>query len=505
MPSPRARPLVALVVVALVAVPVHGITTHSGHPDAQAPSPASAASADDAESATLAMRSGPRVDWGELDTRSAVEAAIATGKLPRTRFVAVGDPLVLEVGHAGLSDHLAGGNATARFFELLQGPETNLTVWQTNPGAEREPKRLRLTRDTSAVVPDAANDTTYVVVDTARVEVERDGHANGAAAELRGGERFQAKLRMTPGSNLTGGESVETASVEFLVRVREAQLAVDDDIANLVYVQPASNQTLRGRTNVRPSLNVTVVVTVRDDPETPADESFVVAQPVPVRDADGSEAHRFSAAFDFAGVPQNSTAAVDVRFDGRSLLESGPTLVVAAPIARLRTVEVVPDAAGPYTRVSVEAHLSRGGFAVLHLRSADGRVVGASGFLPRGTHRNVTVYVGKPIVASGRLVVVAHRDPNGNRWFDGADVDLPYAESGTTVSVDTGHVVRPHTLPRATRPRTPTLRGSPPSGDTTVPSPAPDSTSTWLPLPGFGFVVTVVALLAFGALARHRR
>lgn len=457
----------------------------------------------------VTIRSGTRVEWTELRDEEAILAAIEDGRLDRTETVAVGDPIVVTVRHAELAEYLSRGNATERFFAQFETPEANLTFDQTNPGPNQLRARILLSRNATTVVTDAANDTTYVVIATARTPVVRDTDADPDLERVTyyDGYEFRAELTLAAESNLTADGREEAASDGFGIRVRKAHLAVDDEVSRVLYANPTPNQTVRGATNVEPGLNVTVVVRTRDDPGTAENESFVRVRTVPVRDGGPDESPQFEATFDFEDVAQNTTASLDVRHDGRSILGANATVVVAEPTAELAVREVEPNATGPYTRVRADADLSRGGFVVLHRGSADGPVVGSSRFLERGAHSNVTVYVGERVEESGHLVAAVHRDANQNRWFDGADVDVAYADGGAA-TVETGYVLRSGTTRRVTLTATPTLEETTaPDGrsNVTTTDATRTETPTSVPIPGFGIASAVVALVAVGTLAIRRR
>lgn len=580
MPSIRVRRAVALVVVGLAVVALGTVAGATSAFDAGVGTPGQSAvdtpsqSSESARSSVIARTDVDRnatmtgenatgteanatmnvtilstlsLEWTELDDRAAVRAATANGTLSRSGTVAVGEPLVVSIRHPGLAEYLARGNATRRFRSTMESRAGNLSVLQTNPPPQRRSAWLRYPRNATRVIADPATNRTYVVIDTTRAPVvrDRDGDPPPERVDYHTGSEFAAVVTLSTESNLTAGGGAEATSDPFRLKVRRASPAVDDPVSRVAYVRPTPNQTVRGETNVRPGRNVTVVVRGGDDPDTPANESFVRTATATVREGP-DDAARFAAAFDFTGVPSNATARVDVRYDGRSILDADATVRVVAPVADLRVREVDPDAVGPYLRVRADADLSRGGFVALHRGSPDGPVVGASEYLPPGSHANVTVYVGDRISEPGRLVAVAHRDANYNHWFDGPDRDPAYADGAPVV--ETGHVLRPGTAETVTRTATPTLAttrtatttrtaGTTPAAvttartattthsgtDTTDPSDATtagttaattgsgDATTTTtdspttVPVPGFGVASAAVALLAaVFAVARRR-
>ncbi|WP_157971564.1 DUF7282 domain-containing protein [Halorussus litoreus] len=101
---------------------------------------------------------------------------------------------------------------------------------------------------------------------------------------------------------------------------------------------------------------------------------------------------------------------------------------------------------GDGTSVVVDAVTAPdGGFAVVHDASlVRGDVVesmlGTSGFLEAGTHRNVTVELDDALNESGRLYVLVYRDSNENRQFDflssNRTADGPYRQPNGQLAVN---------------------------------------------------------------------
>ncbi|MFB6164827.1 MAG: type II secretion system F family protein [Haloarculaceae archaeon] len=109
-------------------------------------------------------------------------------------------------------------------------------------------------------------------------------------------------------------------------------------------------------------------------------------------------------------------------------------LLLSSPVASL---QMGPQAHGD--RVTIDsATLSQGGFVVVHAHSADGQVVGTSGYLPAGTSTNVTIPLDEPIPAGSTAVLVPHLDTDGNHRYDGGagagDLDKVYPPGGDAVA-----------------------------------------------------------------------
>lgn len=87
----------------------------------------------------------------------------------------------------------------------------------------------------------------------------------------------------------------------------------------------------------------------------------------------------------------------------------------------------------------------RAGFVVVHdtgivRGNVTGSMLGVSGFLEAGTHRNVTVRLDEQLNESQRLVAIAYRDSNDNREFDflasRRTADGPYTLPGEREAVN---------------------------------------------------------------------
>lgn len=443
---------------------------------------------------------------GPLDSPAAIRTAADTGGLGDADRVAVGDPLVLAIEHEGLADALGEGNVTAPFLDRLDGPALNVTIDQTNPDLHRPRKHLRLSPPATRVLGDLANETTYVVLDTARANVSTGRDPGTAdAGSLEEGDVFRANVTLA--GNLSESDERVSADRDFAVHVREAPLTLDDEEFGRLYVEPAPNQSIRGRTNVRAGYDVTVLLRGHDDPDTTADESFVRRRTVAVK-ANGTatdEANTFQTTVDLGDLPDGTTATVDVRFRGASLLAENATLVATVPAATVQVRDHRRNASGQFDAVRVDATLSRGGFVLLHRGNETGPVAGVSPYLPAGEHENVTVYVGYPTDSTASLVAVAHRDRSHNHWFDGVAADPPYATDGGAVA-DTGFA-----------PPGPTAQGVMPSPDDegqagqkaegrTSPTgedgrTGPTSSESG---PGFGLITTLAAAAGLAVLARRR-
>lgn len=486
-----------LVLLIVVVGPVAGTTPPAGAVTSQA-------AADATESLSLTARSGPDATWSRLDDPAAIRAAIDEGRLPARDRVFTADVLVIGVHSARLTEHLAGENATDRFFDLLARPAQNLSVAQTNPAPQRQRLVLNLSPADTRVVSAPAANVTYLVIDTAAVRVHPDGDPDEQVDRWRlDGAEFRFALELRPDSPLSDAAEPVTATRTVTLDRRTARVQTDTPLRDRLYRLPAANQTITGVTNLPANRTVTVILRGVDDPTTAANESFLRRQRVRLRPAAGTADEprtRFTATFDLSDVPDPTNATVAVRFDGQPLLGERPTMLIASPRADLAVTGIQPNATGRYTRVTVTVNVSRGGFVVLHRDAPTGAVVGVSTYLPPGFNGTAVVYVGRPVDAAGRLVAVAHRDANHNELFDNASVDTRYGEADAVAH--TNYTVTPAATatPTTVSPSSPTA----PAGSTTTAPPTTPTSPTTTTVPGFGAGVALVILLLVGLEARRR-
>jgi hypothetical protein len=426
----------------------------------------------------------------DFDDASDVRAAVTNGSLTRATGVNNNDTLVVGIQIRGFSDVVAtanGSNTTERFLSAMSN-HGDLLVEQTNPPPSFPAMQVHVLNGTGVtVLPDAANNTYYIVVDLDKAHITRGEDGDGVSLE-RGPTEFIVRTELAADSPLTEDRQYAVASVDS--RRASIETAPDDT----VHIEAASNVTISGTTNVGTGWPVTVALTGDDNSDTSANESFRLTKEAVVQPSDERNYHyerTFATAFEREAVPtaaENVTA--DVRYDGRSLLDEPVPVVLNDPRAAVKIDEV--GEAGNITTLSVDASLSAGGFLVLHEESAAGPVVGHTKYLDSGKHA-VSVYSSEPI-DTDEVVVVAHRDANHNEWFDGPDLDQAYAEKDPDDAITLGPTGSPTPMETTTA-STPT--------DTTASS-STDDTPNSSPIPGFGVTVTAFAILVALVVLEHR-
>lgn len=456
------------------------------------------------DEATLALepRSLERIGtWQAPRAETTIEevtdlrAGIDDGTFDRATAVNESHLLVVGIEITGLEGALAkarGENVTTRFrnavdrhghLEVVQHPDTVGTMVDPAVVHVLDGPGVR-------VLADARNDSYFVLVAPAEARLtrgDREVDPERVAPHDADGMWLQVRAGIASESPLAD----EDERAEAVVAPRSASLSTAPD--GTVHVAPGTPRTISGTTNVETGWNVTAVVTGEDDPATDADESFRVTRnaSVEVPEERYRYAGRFDVSVDVPESPPGTSATVDVRFENRSLLEEPVPLVVEQRRASVTATGVDRD--GEFTTVEVSASLSTGGFVVLHGESRDGPVVGHSDYLDAGNH-TVEVYVGEP-TAPEAVVAVTYRDDDHDEWFDGPDLEEPYAEGepADVIVLETPpSTPSPTPVPSTPTPATPETRTDTPeeaSGDATT--------------PGFGVPVAVVALIV--ALAARRR
>ncbi len=425
-----------------------------------------------------------------------------TGRLEVLR----GEVLVLELRVPGLAGAFAaapGPNATARFRTLLgdalavSAEEAITTVSQSERPVAFDLRNVSRFR----VVSDPATDTYYVVLGTPRAFAGHGGPHARSAVEL--GDRLHVEVRAQAAR---GTPAAANATVEFV----ERDTVLDTGPGSRL--SPAPNGTLRvtGRTRLRSGERLVVR----------ANGSSGAVEPVSRRAVVGPDG-RFSATFDLSGVPAGTRFAVAVLADGRT------ADVALGVVGRVASVwfDGRSGLEHPVRSVTLAAvETTHGGFVAVHRGGADGRVVGASRYLPPGKHARVVVPLRRPVVPNATLVAVAYRDGDGDGAFDDTDPAYP---NGTPTAVARFTARGEVTVATAT----PTAATTPAPGATrsipeTPPSTSQSSPSTGTPgrptasrtrtasatrtggdgtVPGFVGSLAVLALVAAGLLVARRR
>ena len=260
-----------------------------------------------------------------------VATLIEDGSLTRDDTVAGGDYVVHQVRATGLEGVFENSSSA---FAALNSSSLDVSVEQTNPGRNADPKVLNLTASEDAVTVIEGDGAFYVVVDTDEAVFDRDGRQVGAA----NGEAFDATVSVTDDRLLGSDDAEESVSATF--EVVEPTVAFGGDT---VEVSAAENRTVSGTTSVAPGTEFTVQI--RSDGG--VQPRFFDSQTVTVR-PDGS----FSAAFDLSEQSAGDTFGVSTSDAPASASADGE--VVAVEETTTETTETTAETATGATETATE-------------------------------------------------------------------------------------------------------------------------------------------------------
>ncbi len=417
----------------------------------------------------------------DFDAAADVQTAISDGTLTRATSITHDDILVIGIQMRGFSDVVsaANGSTVTERFQSAMATHGDLLVEQTNPPPSRQAMQVHVLNGTGVtVLPDAANDTYYVVADLDEARITRGEDGDRESLD-HGPYEFIVRAELAVDSPLTEDRQYAVAPVES--RMASIETAPD----GTVHVKAGSNLTVSGTTNVGTGWPVTVVISGGDNADTSSNESFRLTREATVQPSEQRNHHyrrTFDITFDQDGIPNAAeNVTVAARFDGRTLYDELVPVALADPRASV-TVDGIHDDSN-ITAISVNASLSAGGFLVLHEESVDGPVVGHTKYLGSGEH-DVSVYSSEPI-DTDKVVAVAHRDANHNEWFDGPNRDRAYAEEDPNDAIIPGQT-KTATLTETTTAST--LTGATVTSST-------DGASSQGATPDFGVTVTTLAVL----------
>lgn len=406
-------------------------------------------------------------------------------------------------------DHLAVGIRLAGVFGALSRAESptdtpagvSLRIAEVSTGPNEEPDAVD--PGTFSVATNPPDNRIALVADTADPDFET-------------GETYRVTLEVTPESPYV--DETVRRSATFTVVSRRASVDVSGDRLRVMAVE---NATVSGTATVADGTRLTV--RIRSTGTGPEDaEPFLHTRRVTVENG------AWSTTFDLSGAMPGQRFRVEVNGIGN---RTGVRGVVTRPASA-----TLDDWTAKTTHIRVvtvdSVSLPDGGFVTIHARSSSGfvlgRIVGVSGYLPPGRHRNVSVTLDEPLPVDGSrtVVAVAYRDSDGDRVSDVLiEGDPPYVVGGTAVrdraNASAGVTSTPTHTPTPTPPPTdqcpPTCQPTTNPSPTPTPSPTttgqiPDSTptttdtpNTHTDAPGFGAGVALVALLVAALLAVRRR
>ncbi|ADQ69384.1 DUF7827 domain-containing protein [Halogeometricum borinquense] len=230
-----------------------------------------------------------------LDDSDDVYEAIENANVTRSDTIADGDIVIHQLNASGLEGVLdvQSGNDTAAFF-APNGNLYELTVEQSNPGANRQPFVLQLDASNTVVIPDPVNDNYFVAFDTDDVIGQRPG---GQTVDLSADHELTANFTVYEDE---GNLADEEQTVEDGYAIVEAEHSLDEP----VNVSAVADQTIAGETTVAPGTELSLRVRSTGDTQ----PSFLKTATVYV-----TENGTYQGMFDFSEQEVGDTFDVTVR------------------------------------------------------------------------------------------------------------------------------------------------------------------------------------------------
>ena len=456
---------------------------------------------------TSDLRTWTAPDSADVTELSDVLSGVEDGTITQDSTVAVtegSDVLVAQLEATGLEGYIdtrAPSSATDKFFAA---DDISVEGTELNPGRNRAPDSFMLDAQSTTVIPDFDNGTHYLLIDA------------GAIDEIDASDEFEFEFSLdanedsvtTYNYGLVAPEDGEfenetaTTSASFV----EGEVSIDTNNNDRVNVRAASGQTITGSSTFAAGTEVDVEAISNDDAVSP----YVIGTDEPAEVDDDGE---WSATLDFSDETQNVGTSFEVEANALDASDTATGEIEGQPMVNDLTFN---DQQSSGESVIVQnANFSAGGFVAIHLSDdgAPGDVVGASGYLDANTDNRVAIVLDEPISENQELIAMAHEDTNGNEAYDFPDADGPYTDDAGDAVVDAAQIsgLSAEATPTPTEQEpTPTPTEQEPTPTETEPEPTetePEPTETETSGedgPGFGIVVSVLALLAAALLAARR-
>ena len=410
----------------------------------------------------------------ELESAGGIESAIENGTATPAEAVLIGDSLIVAIDSERLAeevDEANGSTTTERFFDVLDG-DPELLIRQTNPFQKYGPKVFRPGPANTTVY--RSGNTTYAVIDTSTVDVDRPDSNRSENAEIDRGDVYQIQFGTDLSMTREEGSEFRTIDVE-----AEFDDGVFDPLAPDIV-----NRTVR--TYIEPDEELVVTLSL-DGGETRSERVVVSGGDSGKR---GVDSH---VEFDLREVDSGTEYTLRLVHDGTVVDRRNGT--VSEPNATLtdaRFVEIVGE-----RHLTFTVRLSHGGTVVTETLDGERRAV-VDGIAPgESTEVEIPVqedYLDNPD-AKARLVP---ERGHVRAFRTGGPTVTAYPNA--TYAIDGEEIRRGTLTPTPTATPTPAASASP-TGTTTAGSPDdPDDQ------PGFGTAITVAALAvaALVLLARRR-
>jgi PGF-CTERM protein len=413
---------------------------------------------------------------------------------------------------------------------VADDPVLDVELNQTNFKQNREPKveQYQNPQDTDEFrfVIDEDNETLYVVTDVRDLELEREVGNQSDPRETQvnvndeadgEGDNFTFDFDIGPGfeEEYEGGIDtyVPEGGTDVFLNVEDREAEFDEQDEDTVRVNPESNQTISGETNVAPGTEVVVAVDsrgpVRRANQTETSDLSPVFQRTTV--SVGEDGNFSSNTFDFSDNEVGRNFTVTAPNQGFENEAAKPGIVVEGEPANasLSDITVSSDEDELATVTVDSAYLPQGGFVTIHDGTlADGAVFdsvrGTSEYLEEDTlHEDIEIELDDPYTEDGTAIAMPHRDTNDNETYDfvtsEGEEDAPYTAGDEDNIVTATASVTFETETPTPEPETATE--TPTETSTEAETPTPTETEDQ---PGFGAVLALIALIGAALLAARR-
>ena len=409
----------------------------------------------------------------DLDGAGDIEAAIENDTASTPQNVLIGDSLIVAIDSERLAeeiDEANGPTTTERFFAVLEG-DPELLIRQTNALQQYGAKVFRLGPANTTVY--RSGNTTYAVIDTGTVDVDRHDSNESVDAEINRGDVYQIQFGTDLSMTREEGSEFRTIDVE-----AEFDDGVFDPLAPDIV-----NRTVR--TYIEPDEELVVTLSL-DGGETRSERMVV---------SDGDSGKRSvdsHVEFDLREVDSGTEYTLELVHDGTVVdRRNGTVLEPNATLTGARFVEIAGE-----RHLTFTVRLSHGGTVVTETLDGERRAV-VDGIAP-GESTEVEIPVQEDYLddpdAKARLVP---ERGHVRAFRTGGPTVTAYPNAA--YAIDGEEIHRGTLTPTPTATPTPAASASP-TGTTTAGS--PDNPNDQ---PGFGTMITVVALAVAALVFLARR
>lgn len=373
----------------------------------------------ESEVGDLTMLRAPEDELSNLTSDRAIRNRRAAGVVtePPTGDAgpepAFGDTVVYRLDAGGVFGLMAardGDTAEDEFLDVVEADDGAFEFSITGPDGEATTVDLRASASngTLHVAPDPDNETLYVVTNL------RDAAADANASSFV--DPGRAEYAFADGTHL--GAAGDARALDYEVRERALSY---DPAESVLYRDAAANQSIGGETTLAPGTELTLVLDEIDGRYDRRFETTVTADgglDAEVALSDAPETGRFAL----------TTAEIE---DTRTMLVTGNATDAVVWFTEHEDESPVDEVGG------AQVALGRGGFVVAYEVPPDEEIeadnrIGHTEYLEPGVHEP-TIPLDRAFENSENVVLVVHRDTDGNEAFDYPATDDPYRIGGEAV------------------------------------------------------------------------